>query len=262
MWMWEADHEPKAVIVMVHSVFEHHRRYAWVIESLRESGFHVVMGDLPGHGEQAQAKTMHNESVGEYELYIERAIEYAAKLQVPIFLFGHGFGATLILDYMRKKRDHIAGLLVTNPWLELKYTPSKWSNRLAKLSISQKFEFPVPAHLLTSNEELQKEYDEDTFIHSIVTTDWYESIQERMKIVLNTTKEWDVPIWLQLGEEDELIDSKAVRKWVNQQTMTTLSYSEWPHMKHDLHQEMDREFLAKSAINFIELSVLRLGYVL
>ena len=48
MWKWEAEGEPKAVVVMVHGAMEHHRRYGWLIEIWRLSGFHVIMGDLPG----------------------------------------------------------------------------------------------------------------------------------------------------------------------------------------------------------------------
>ena len=46
MWKWEAEEKPKAVIVIVHSAYEHHRRYAWLIEKLRSSNCHIVMGDL------------------------------------------------------------------------------------------------------------------------------------------------------------------------------------------------------------------------
>lgn len=50
MWKWEAEQQPKAVIVILHSVYEQHRWYAWLIEKYRSAGFHVVMGDLPGMG--------------------------------------------------------------------------------------------------------------------------------------------------------------------------------------------------------------------
>lgn len=262
MWMWEAAHQPKAVVVLVHSVFEHHRRYAWLIETFRENNFHVVMGDLPGHGEQAKQKTMHNESVEEYDLYIERAIEYASTMQLPIFLAGHGFGATVVLYYMRKPRESVAGILLTSPWLDLKHTPSKWTNRLAKLTISQKLHFPIPAELYVSQPELVDEYKTDEWVHDVVTTDWYSAVSERMKLMLQSTAEWTTPVWLQVAAEDELISVKAVRTWVNQQRMKTLHYSEWPGVKHDLHQGLDREFVAKSAIDFMHLTVLRIGYVL
>ena len=56
MWKWEAEGEAKAVVVMVHGAMEHHRRYGWLIEMWRLSGFHVIMGDLPGQGMTTRAK--------------------------------------------------------------------------------------------------------------------------------------------------------------------------------------------------------------
>ncbi|MET1013120.1 MAG: alpha/beta hydrolase, partial [Paenisporosarcina sp.] len=34
MWKWEAEGQPKAVVAIIHSAYEHHRRYAWLIEKL------------------------------------------------------------------------------------------------------------------------------------------------------------------------------------------------------------------------------------
>ena len=53
MWKWEADGQARGVAVVIHSAYEHHRRYAWLIEELRSRGFHVIAGDLPGHGEDS-----------------------------------------------------------------------------------------------------------------------------------------------------------------------------------------------------------------
>ena len=57
MWKWEAEGQPKAVVAIVHNAYEHHSRYAWLIQKLRSGGFHVVTGDLPGHGAEARQNT-------------------------------------------------------------------------------------------------------------------------------------------------------------------------------------------------------------
>lgn len=262
MWIWEAENQPKAVVVIVHNVFEHHRRYAWVIEYLRQNDLHVVMGDLPSHGEAAEKKGLHNESIREYDHYLERAITYASQFNLPIFLYGHGFGATLILHYMRKERDSIAGVLLTSPWLELFESPSKWSSRIAKLTINQRLKFPLDPQFYVEDPQLQKEYQEDPFIHTTVTTDWYEALVERMKTVSQSKNEWTIPLWLQVESDDRIINVASVRNWMSHQQLQTIHYSEWPHIQHDMHQHADREFIAKSAIDFIHLTVLRLGYVI
>ncbi|MFP3421944.1 alpha/beta hydrolase, partial [Bacillus sp. SIMBA_161] len=61
MWKWQAEGEAKGVVVLIHSAYEEHQRYAWQIEKWRRNGFHVYMGDLPGHGTQASPDSVHRE---------------------------------------------------------------------------------------------------------------------------------------------------------------------------------------------------------
>ena len=56
MWKWETEQEAKAVIVIIHGAMEHHGRYGWLIEMWRTSGYHVIMGDLPGQGMTSRAQ--------------------------------------------------------------------------------------------------------------------------------------------------------------------------------------------------------------
>ena len=61
MWKWQAEGEAKGVVVLIHSAYEEHQRYAWQIEKWRRNGFHVYMGDLPGHGTLASPDSVHRE---------------------------------------------------------------------------------------------------------------------------------------------------------------------------------------------------------
>ena len=158
MWKWEAEEKPKAVIVLVHSAYEHHRRYAWLIEKLRSSNCHIVMGDLPGHGELKKAKGMHDESFELYKQYIKQALQVAVSYDLPIFLMGHGLGATLLIKVMRKLELEYAGVILTSPWFQLKKMPSKWTNALAKLSVPQKINHDIPLNELTRNYEVFRQF--------------------------------------------------------------------------------------------------------
>lgn len=103
MWKWEADGQPKAVVAIVHSAYEHHRWYAWLIEKLRSAGFHVVMGDLPGHGEQAQNRGYHDEDFFKYEDYVKQLVEIGLSENLPVFVIGNGLGATVLMNVLQKR---------------------------------------------------------------------------------------------------------------------------------------------------------------
>ena len=80
MWKWQAEGQAKAVIVIIHSAYEHHLRYAWQIKEWRSSGFEVVMGDLPGHGKNGTIQKAHSESFEAYETAVSEMLDVAIEL--------------------------------------------------------------------------------------------------------------------------------------------------------------------------------------
>lgn len=110
MWKWETDVQAKAVVVIVHSAFEHHRWYAWLIEKLRTEGFHVVMGDLPGHEEGSRYTRVHDELIDEYLLFIKQLMQSALQYQLPVFVIGHGLGGHWQSNFCGKRNWSAQGL--------------------------------------------------------------------------------------------------------------------------------------------------------
>lgn len=86
MWTWKAD-RPVAVIVIIHGASEYHGRYKWLIEMWRSSGYHVVMGDLPGQGTTTRARG-HIRSFQEYIDEVDAWIDKARTFDLPVFLLG------------------------------------------------------------------------------------------------------------------------------------------------------------------------------
>lgn len=262
MWKWEAEEKPKAVIILVHSAYEHHRRYAWLIEKLRSSNCHIVMGDLPGHGELKKAKGLHDESFELYKEYIKQALQVAVTYDLPIFLMGHGLGATLLIRVMRKLELEYAGVILTSPWLHLKKMPSKWTNALAKLSVPQKINHEIELNELTRNYEVFRQFVEDPAYSTLVTNDWYKELQTLMKTVVQSEESVpNVPILLMTGERDKITDTKATISWLKKQTLSEYQYKEWKNCFHDLHQEPEREEIFAYSHSFINNVLRSIGYI-
>ena len=104
MWKWEAEGEPKAVVVIIHGAMEHHRRYGWLIEKWRLSGFHVIMGDLPGHGLTSRAGRGHIDSFDEYIFEVKDWIQAAYRFELPVFLIGHSMGGLIAIRLLQEEK--------------------------------------------------------------------------------------------------------------------------------------------------------------
>lgn len=266
LWKWEAEGQPKAVIVLVHSAYEHHLRYAWLIEQWRTAGYHVIMGDLPGHGRGVPGGQPHHEPFDEFEESVELGIVVAQENDLPIFIVAHGLGATIAMNVLSKKAYPVAGVIFTSPWLHLLKTPSKLSSALSglhQLTSAMKIDHGLKIGDLTRNPEVIEAEKGDPFYRTQVTVGWYHDLQTYMKKTASSKGKFpDVPVLVHTGEKDRIADKESAKRWLKGQELKDFSYKEWKGCEHDLFQEPEREDVFAVTDFFIKSSLRTLGYVI
>jgi len=265
MWKWETDGQAKAVVAIIHSAYEHHRRYAWLIEKFRSSGFHVMMGDLPGHGELERKKRVHDEDFQLYSEYIQQLVNASLVYNLPVFLVGHGLGATLVMEALQKKSLECAGVIVTSPWLHLNIHPSKLSSALSnmgKLADNVKSNHDVTIKQLTRNYDVYAQDKDDELYNTTITLKWYRELQQLMKSTAAKQESiQDLPVLMMTAEKDKLTDISYARHWLQIQQLSEIQYKEWKNCFHDLHQEPEREDVFSYAESFINNVLRSIGYI-
>lgn len=266
MWKWEAEEQPKAVVVIVHSAYEDHRTYAWLIEKLRNAKFHVVMGDLPGHGEQAQNIAYHDEDFFKYENYIKQLIEIGLLENLPVFIIGNGLGATVLMNVLQKKKLECAGVIFVSPWLHLKHPPGKMSYALTSISAltsNVKLNHELTIQQMTRNYDLYEELADHMLQQQTVTVKWYKDLQQQMKRLKNPEVHFpNIPILMMTGERDSLTDIQASKSWLMQQPLTHFQYKEWHDCYHSLFFEVEREEVYLYSEDFMNNVLRSLGYII
>jgi len=265
VWKWEAEGQPKAVAVIIHSAYEHHQWYAWLIEKLRINNFHVVMGDLPGHGEENKYLRSHDETITEYLLFIKKLIQNALTYELPVFIIGHGFGATLAISLLQKSKVECAGIVLSSPWLHLRLQPNKFSNALttiSSLTSNMKINHGIDRKMLSRNFDSYNEINDDIPYVTTVTVRWYREVQQLMKnIMVQQSPKTSVPILLMTAQKDKIADSQAARKWLLQQNTTEMQYKEWPYSFHNLFHDNERQEVFTYAVDFMNNVLRSIGYI-
>lgn len=261
MWKWEAEGQPKAVVAIIHNAYEHHNRYAWLIQKLRSRGFHVVTGDLPGHGEQA-GHTVHDESFGSYVNYVKKLLDVGLADGLPLFIIGHGLGATIMMRMLQNEKIECAGYIFSSPWLHLNHLPPKHSSVLSKFTSSMKLNHELPVEMLTRNPDWHIEARDDLYYTPIVTVSWFRELQLFMKSVTQyegTIR--DVPILLHSAGSDQVTDISYAKKWLFTQELSEIQYKKWNRLYHDLYHEPEREEVFLYTESFMHSVLRSLGYV-
>nr|WP_106780545.1 alpha/beta hydrolase [Lysinibacillus timonensis] len=266
MWKWKAEGQPKAVVVIIHSAFEHHRWYAWLIEKLRQEGYHVVMGDLPGHGEDSKYTRVHDKTITEYMDYIKLLMENAMSYALPVFIIGHGLGGTLAIQLLKRKNIECAGLILSSPWLSLQKHASLLTNALTNfgsLTSNMKVTLDFDKKALTNSLEGYQEMDDEIVYKPNVTGSWYKEIQLLMKnLTSQQTNTVALPILLMTAKQDKITDPDLARKWLLHQTSVEMQYKEWPISYHNLFHDLEREHVFIYLKDFMNNVMRSIGYII
>ena len=266
MWKWEAEGQPKAVIAILHSAYEHHRWYAWLIEKFRSAGFHVVMGDLPGHGEQSQYARYHDEDFNDYYKYTNRLFKVALEYNLPLFIIGNGLGAIIAMHVLQKKRIECAGVVLTSPWLNLKLSPGKLSGALTSISAitsNVKLKHEVSLQHFSRNADIYTELKENLPLNSVVTVKWYRELQQIIRLRRDPDGRMpNIPLLLMTGGHDKITDITSTKQWLFQQRLSEFQYKEWPDCLHSLYFELEREEIYHYTEDFMNNALRSLGYII
>ena len=266
MWKWEAIGQPRAVAVIFHSAYEHHAWYAWLIEKLRHEGFHVVTGDLPGHGEEYKYLRQHNEDFADYYRFAKQLMEVAMNESLPVFVIGNGLGALLAVRTIIRNQFEVAGIILSSPWMQLKLHPGKLPKTFMTISAfpsSMKLKHDLSFEDITSNIEAQLEMKDDIPFNTLVTVKWYNELQSLMKL-LKTYNEVclpNIPVLLMTGGADRIIDANATVQWLFAQKLTFFQYREWKQANHNLYLEIERDDVFKMTKDFMNSASRMLGYI-
>ena len=266
MYKWEAEGDARAVIVIVHGAMEHQGRYKWLVEMWRSEGYHVIMGDLPGHGLTTRARRGHINSFEEYIIAVKDWIQEAYKYQLPVFVLGHSMGGLIAIRLLQTDEVNIAGLILSSPCLGLMTYPNKAIQAAsAVLNVTfPKFrsETGLTIDMVTRNPEVREASSNDPLYITKVSVRWYRELLEAVKEAFKDIPELDdVPFMLMQAGDDRVVDNIQVKEWFNYTLNSEKFYKEWPGLYHELFSEPEREEVFQYAKYFVENRLRSLGYV-
>jgi lysophospholipase len=266
MWKWEAEEEAKAVIVMVHGAMEHHRRYGWLIEMWRLSGFHVIMGDLPGQGMTTRSRRGHIDSFDEYIFEVKDWIQAAYQFNLPVFLIGHSMGGLISIRLLQQEKLNLAGVVLSSPCLGLVHQPPKMTNLFSSVlnivSPSFKVNSGLTIDMATRNNEVREADMNDTLYITKVSVRWYHELIQAIQLAFENNDEiQDLPFLLMQGGEDKIVNKHTVREWFNDVPLSEKRFKEWSKCYHEIFNEPEREEVFEYAKDFFNSQLKAIGYI-
>lgn len=117
---WSPDHEPRAVVLLVHGLGEHSGRYDHVARTLVDAGYAVHALDHRGHGKSSgkRAFVKHYDELLR-DLHQFRTLVASEHPGRPLVVLGHSMGGNLAMGYTLGNQDGIAALVLSGPALRV-----------------------------------------------------------------------------------------------------------------------------------------------
>lgn len=203
--------EPKRCeLLVVHGYLEHAMRYDEMARYLAGRGVAVTAFDLRGHGRSEGARGY----VERWDDYLDDVQAMLDPLPAPRFLLGHSMGGLIALSFAVQRRPAVAGLVVTNPHLEMALEVPAWKllagRFLGKVAPRATMPANLDVQLLTHDAGILEVHAQDPLILQNATAGWFREVNAAQQRLL-TAERLDVaaPLLWVIGTADGVASPQA-----------------------------------------------------
>lgn len=252
---------PNGSIFLVHDLGEHSARYAHVGEEFSKNGFNFIGFDLRGHG-LSEGKKGHASKFTDLINDVEELIRQTKKRfdfsRDKRILYGQGLGGNLVLNYILKRKPHVAGAIITSSVLSTHLTKTKfqitWLNLLVNFLPKMKFNNHIKSEDLTKDLAYVNAYQKDVYNHNKISASLALETYRNGKYALTNADSLDIPLLVMHGTSDR-ITPPSVSKSLAEKVGNMAEIVLWENGYHELHNDNDKELVMQTMINWLNKEI-------
>jgi alpha-beta hydrolase superfamily lysophospholipase len=257
-YAWAPTGKPRGVIVLTHGHGEYAAKYAHVAEAFNARGLALVNYDVRGHGRSGGPRghaPKYEALLSDLQRVVARAHELYPDL--PLFLYGHSFGGQITLNFVIQRKPAVHGVIVSAPWLRLKFQPSVWKLRAARalaglvpgFTQDTGLEAAVP---MTHDQALLAAYPDPHLAHGKMSARLGVDALAAGEQALARAGEIAVPILILHGADDGVFDPDCSRQLFDRVSTRNKALCVYPGLYHEIHNEIGREQVFADIAAWIE----------
>lgn len=251
----------RAAIVLVHGLGEHCARYDHVAAFFAEQGLATFGFDHRGHG-RSGGKRGHIPSYERAMQDIDHFLEEARRAypDAPLFLYGHSMGGNMVLYYaLARQPRNLRGVICTSPGLAVGTPLSPALQAVARVLyvVTPSFTMPNGLNLshLSHDAQVVEAYQKDPLVTPMVSARVGLEMMDKGKWILEHAEDFPLPLLLLQGGAERIVSPDAVRAFACRVPPERITYREWEHLYHELHNEPEKEEVLNTMLAWLNRQI-------
>lgn len=243
-WMDVPLGDIRGVVLLVHGLGEHSKRYRELAAWLVSQEYAVLAYDHYGHGASIGKRgTLDTETQLRDDLHHMVAIAQRQFKGYPIYLLGHSMGGLVVLDYALLYPQSIDGVIALSPALDLGVS---WVKRLLIQALA-----PIAANMTLGNglsvegisrdTEVVAAYGDDPLVHDRISPRLAQYLLQAGERVQQNASEWQVPTLVLYAGADRLVNPQGSAAFVAAAPSDRVTAQCFTDAYHELHHEPDTD---------------------
>lgn len=237
---------PRALVFILHGIFEHAGRYKHLADFLNKSQIALVAADHYGHGRSPGVKGY----IDAWENLINDSSQWISRYKslypgIPYFLLGHSLGGLLAVSYLLDSRPGFQGVILLSAALKVSKDVSPVLQKLAPVlaAVFPKLKtITLDASAISRDQEVVKNYQEDPYVYTdrVHAQTGNETLQAT-KNVKPAFPDFDWPVLILHGTADRLTEPDGSQQFYDQIQSTDKTLHFYEGWYHELLNEPEKD---------------------
>ena len=238
----------RGTVVVLHGYCEHRGRYRHVAAHLNRNGYHVLVGDLRGHGGSAGERGFvrrFTDYLEDTQAFLDCAASALPTAGAKPILLGHSMGGLVGLQFALAFPAALRALALSAPFLGLKIAVPGWKRSLGLAASLLKPTLRLPSGLksadLSHDPEVGRSYDADPLVTHHATARWFTEIIAAQADLRARAGRIHVPTLMQVAGDDRIVDSAVSQVIFDRLGASDKNLTVYPGLFHEIFNETESD---------------------
>jgi len=258
------DGQMKALIIMVHGLGEYSGCYDDRAEKFAAQFVGFFIFDLRGNGHSSGKRGHASFKTIKDDLRFIIKIMQQKFPSVPIVLYGHSMGGSIVLSYVVEENAGLQGVIASSPWVKLVrslFPPLvclvKWASYVVPwLTVST----GIRADQLSHGDIGTKSAKKDPLLHKKISVKLFTDLWNNGKMMLRNKHKLNIPLLLMHGTDDPVTSHQASKSFA-QNVEGNVTFKKWHRMRHDLLKDDGNEVVFQYVMKWLSKQIIKNGTV-